>query len=206
MIFNDKTGELWSYDINRPINRFDFATGSWSESNPTLLNPEYAQHNAVISPVDSCLYIFGGYGEYRYLNNLIKYSPKTERWDTVSVNDKIPPRYLASAGFISPDSLLIFGGFGHPSGMQELGPGSYYDLFVLNPSTGATMKICDFKGRPEQMVGSNSPWSPTRKITHSTRFTTDITRMTRGQHLINLISLQVNTRCLPTRLHSVFRI
>lgn len=30
MIFNDKTGELWSYDINRPINRFDFATGSWS--------------------------------------------------------------------------------------------------------------------------------------------------------------------------------
>ncbi len=156
MIFNDKTGELWSYDINRPINRFDFATGSWSESNPTLLNPEYAQHNAVISPVDSCLYIFGGYGEYRYLNNLIKYSPKTERWDTVSVNDKIPPRYLASAGFISPDSLLIFGGFGHPSGMQELGPGSYYDLFVLNPSTGATKKICDFKGRPEQMVGSNS--------------------------------------------------
>lgn len=156
MIFNSLTKELWSYDINRPINRFDFATGCWSESNTTLLNPEYAQHNSVISPADSCLYIFGGYGEYRYLNTLTKYSPKSRLWETVNLTDKIPPRYLASAGFIAPDSLLIFGGFGHPSGMQELGPSSYYDLYVLNPSTGKTEKAWDFKGIEGQMVAGNS--------------------------------------------------
>lgn len=156
LIFNQHTNELWSYDINRPVNRFNFATGRWSESNMTLLNPEYAQHNSVISQADSCLYIFGGYGEYRYFNTLTKYDPKSRIWETVNLTDKIPPRYLASAGFIAPDSLLVFGGFGHPSGMQELGPSSYCDLYVLNPSTGKTEKMCEFKGIEGQMVGSNS--------------------------------------------------
>lgn len=156
LIYNDYTDELWSYDFNQPVSKFDFTTNSWSQGYKVLLNPEHSQHNAVISPADSCLYIFGGYGEYHYLNEVLRYDPKRELWDTLSTSNPIPPRYLASAGFIAPDSLLVFGGYGHPSGLQDLGPSHYHDLYVINTASGQTSKLWEHADNTDPMVGSSN--------------------------------------------------
>ena len=47
----------------------------------------------------------------------------------------IPPRYLSALGIKSENSILIFGGYGHISGLQELGPYNYYDLYEADPYT-----------------------------------------------------------------------
>lgn len=148
LIYNTELDQLWTYDINRPVYHFDFETRSWSGDDKTLYNPEHAQHNAVIA--DSCLLLFGGYGEYTYRNAIHRYNPRTGRWDTPEVKGSIPPRYLAAAGFCGEDSLLIYGGFGHPSGMQELGPNSYSDLYLLNTRSGEIARLWENNRNADQ--------------------------------------------------------
>ncbi len=156
LIYNPYYKELWSYDFDKQhVARYLMDQNIWTNRDTELKNPLYSQHNAFISPVDSCLYTFGGYGEYQYKNVLQK-KDKTGPWITVHYNDSVSPRFLAASGFKTRDSLLLFGGYGHPSGKQELGPYHYYDLHVLDLKNLTFTKLWDLHNVSPDFFVANS--------------------------------------------------
>lgn len=157
LIYYPPTGELWSYDFDQPVvSKFNFKTQRWSRQDKILRNPVHSHHNAFISTADSNLYTFGGYGEYRYRNELLKHHRDMSQWERLKIHDSIPARYLASLGVLSGDSILIFGGYGHASGLQDFGPYNYYDLYAVNTATGNTRKLWTLDKPDEPFVGCNS--------------------------------------------------
>lgn len=74
LIYHPYYNELWSYDFDtlKWISIFNFKDNTWTRDDREIKNPEYSQHNAFVSPNDSCLYIFGGYGNYQYKNQILK--------------------------------------------------------------------------------------------------------------------------------------
>lgn len=137
LIYNPYYNELWSYDFDdrKYISVYDFENNSWTNTDYEIKNPDYSQHNAFLSPKDSSLYIFGGYGNYQYRNKILKKDHRQDNWVNVSYEEEIPPRYLSGAGYQNKDTLLIFGGCGNPQGKQELGVINYYDLYALDIQT-----------------------------------------------------------------------
>lgn len=157
LIYHPSTNELWSYDFDWPnISKFSFKTNSWNHTDKDTKNPTYTHHNSFISPKDSDLYTFGGYGEYHYKNDMFRLYADESKWEKINMKDSIPPRYLSALGIKSKDTLLIFGGYGHISGLQELGPYNYYDLYAVNPYTGNAKKLWSLNEQKDPFVVSNS--------------------------------------------------
>ena len=158
LIYHPFYDELWSYDFDTPqwISIFNFEQQTWTNEDRVIKNPEYSQHNAFISPYDSCLYIFGGYGNYLYKNLIRKKSRAQENWKTVSYSEEIPPRYLSGSGYENRDTLLIFGGCGNPQGKQELGVVNYYDLYAIDIHTFKTKQLWSIPAEAKNFaVGNN---------------------------------------------------
>ena len=158
LIYHPYYNELWSYDFDTPqwISIFNFENKTWTNDDRVIKNPEYSQHNAFISPYDSCLYIFGGYGNYRYKNQIRKKNRIQDNWKTVSYSEEIPPRYLSGSGYKNKDTLLIFGGCGNPQGKQELGVVNYYDLYAIDINTFKTNKLWSIPGDAKNFVIGNN--------------------------------------------------
>ena len=157
MIYNPMTEELWSYDFDGPhISKFNFATREWSHSNKDTKNPDHSHHNAFICPEDSCLYVFGGYGGYTYKNDFLRLPPDESKWEKIGMRPPIPPRYLSAAGIKDAQSVLVFGGYGHHSGLQDLGPYNYYDLHEANLRTRETKRLWTLGKPQEPFAVSNS--------------------------------------------------
>lgn len=159
LIYVPYFNELWSYDFNdgKTKSIFNFATKEWTENDLEIKNPQYSQHNAFLSNYDSCLYIFGGYGDYTYKNKILKTSRNNNFWQEVKYTDKIPPRYLGAMGYKSKDTLLIFGGCGNPKGKQEFGVTNYYDLYSLDVKNLTVKKLWENKSLEKEgfVVGNN---------------------------------------------------
>lgn len=134
LIYNVFKNELWDYIINVPrIARYNFKSNTWDNTDPVTPEPAYWHHNKFFSLVDHRLMVFGGYGFYRYKNQLFGFDEGPNKWEAIKVNGFIKPRYLSALGYSTkPDEVLIFGGFGNDSGKQELSPESLYDLYSLN--------------------------------------------------------------------------
>lgn len=159
LIYNSYYNELWSYDFDnqKTISSFDFEKRAWTNNDHEIKNPNYSQHNAFISPNDSCLYIFGGYGNYQYKNEILKKSKWQDDWKSISYENKIPPRYLSGLGFKNKNTLLLLGGCGNPQGKQELGVANYYDLYAIDINTFKTKKMWSMpNGHTNNFVVGNS--------------------------------------------------
>jgi hypothetical protein len=121
------------YDIfvdQHRVVSFDFPTRQWSQNFDSGKITEFWHFNKFISPVDSNLYIIGGYGQLKYKNLIQRYSGITKKWDLINpAGDYFSPRYLAALG-IDPkgNGIYIVGGYGSKTGDQMLGPGNFYDL------------------------------------------------------------------------------
>lgn len=158
LIYNAYYDELWSYDFDKQkmISRFDFVQKSWTNNDAETKNPEYSQHNAFISPKDSSLYIFGGYGNYQYRNEILKRDKSQDDWEAVTYKEKISPRYLGGSGYKNKDTLLIFGGCGNPMGKQEFGVINYYDLYTIDIHTFQTKKMWTLANNKNNFVVGNN--------------------------------------------------
>jgi two-component SAPR family response regulator len=155
MIYNPYTEEIWSYNFdNSQISTFDFQTQQWSQSEPACLEPDLWHHNRWISPLDSSLYTFGGYGHYTYKNFVRNFGVKGETPDTITLRQPIPPRYLSSAGLLNERQALIFGGYGSKSGRQELSPQFYYDLYALDIQDFSVEKLWSLETTESPFVPS----------------------------------------------------
>jgi len=158
LIYHPYYNELWSYDFDtlKWISIFNFKDNTWTRNDHEIKNPEYSQHNAFVSPNDSCLYIFGGYGNYQYKNQILKKSRTQDNWKSVSYSEEIPPRYLSGSGYKNRDTILVFGGCGNPQGKQELGIINYYDLYAIDINTFKTKKLWTIPNDTKNFVIGNN--------------------------------------------------
>lgn len=158
LLFNQERQELWQYDPKKnKIARFNFSTFSWDNDDNKVKEPAFWHHNKIISPVDSSLILFGGYGNFTYKNLVQRFNPLKGKWDTIATTGNIKPRYLSSAGTgKKPTDLLIFGGYGNASGKQELSPEKLYDLYKLDLNSFTFTKLWESKDKDENFVTANS--------------------------------------------------
>lgn len=132
LIYNSHSNELWSYSLEQNgISKFDFSTSGWSLDANECSEPNFWHHNKVISPKDSSVVTFGGYGFFSYKNDIKKLKDKSSGWNTINSNNLPEPRYLSSLGVLDRDKFLIFGGYGNKSGVQMANPHNYYDLYSV---------------------------------------------------------------------------
>ena len=133
-LFNSLNGKIMNYNVEPVhINYYDQETGQWQLSAQTEENADYAHHNRYISPNDSCLYIFGGYGYYKYKGDLTKVNLNNGEILRIDLSAVITPRYLAAmGGNVAGNKIYILGGKGAYQGKQELTPLCFSDLYVLN--------------------------------------------------------------------------
>jgi DNA-binding SARP family transcriptional activator len=145
-IYNNFKRQIWSYDISsNEINVFDFRNRTWSQSDFNYKEPDLAYNNKIISPIDSNLIIFGGYGHYKYKAQFHIYNQLNATWKTLDASKNIFPRYLASSGLTENNQWLIFGGYGSQSGTQEISPRFYYDLYSVDLKSYHVKKLLTYK-------------------------------------------------------------
>ncbi|HVV03734.1 MAG TPA: hypothetical protein VHC96_05890 [Puia sp.] len=149
------------YDIfvdKKLIMTFDFSHHAWDITMPYAFITEYWHANKFISPVDSSLYMIGGYGQLRYKNRVIRYDFTTHKWDSIhTTGDYFPPRYLSALG-LSPDGKYAYvaGGYGSQTGDQMLDPRNYYDLYRYDIKNSSFRKLYTLKTQSTPFTFANN--------------------------------------------------
>ena len=134
-IYDTLTNRFYNFYIDhRKLAAYDPSLSQWDKTFPDTILTEYWHANKFISPLDTSLYIIGGYGQLKYKNQVQRYQLRNGRWDSLSAGGNFfPPRYLAGLGLnVTGDTAFIVGGYGSMTGDQMLDPGGYYDLFAFD--------------------------------------------------------------------------
>lgn len=148
VLYDTVGGELYSYSIDRrQLFGFDFINERWEGkyvSNMPLTI--YWHHNKFLSYSDNSIYLFNGYGQLRYRNDIFRVSLIDGRWDTVSFHgDTISPRYLAGLGYAKEsNNIYIAGGYGSASGDQLINPHGYSDLYAIDLNKGRITRKLEY--------------------------------------------------------------
>ena len=142
----------------KTVANFSFAGRDWDQSVRSGPLTEYWHANKFISPADSSLYVFGGYGQLRYKNMIQRYHFDTRRWDTVKAGgDFYAPRYLSALGGDADGKYAyIVGGYGSKTGDQMLDPRNYYDLLRYDIRKHSFKKIFSLKPLAYPFTFANS--------------------------------------------------
>ena len=161
MIYNADDSTYYSYCFSRmegsDVAAYNFSNKSWNNNDLREIYSEYFHHNRFFSPNDDCLYLFGGYGQLQYKNQINKYSFKTGIWEKHQYQgEQISPRYLSGLGAIDDNRILLFGGYGNSSGQQFLSPKNYYDLYQIDLPGLNVKKIWEMEPPKNQFVVANS--------------------------------------------------
>ncbi len=150
-IVNTRENKCYIYEL------FDVAKGApsiaaldmdssklkWETVGRDALPYQLHHHNIFYDLGQDKLYLFGGYGHYRYHNNFLEYDSAADKWEKTSFSgDTITPRFFAATGpSDKPGELLLFGGYGNESGNQVVGGKQYYDFYRID-LRNHTIKKC----------------------------------------------------------------
>ncbi len=150
LIFIPELNQLLSYNLNENIySAFDPVTQRWEKDRAPIKEHDYWNNTIVYDPSNFSLISFGGYGHYRYNNELLISYPWNEKMPQRHIKlTNIYPRYSAASAIVD-STLYIFGGRGCPSGRQELSPRNYYDLYAVNLHTQQVKKLWEAPQAPE---------------------------------------------------------
>jgi two-component SAPR family response regulator len=140
------------------INFYDFNENKWIDYEDLGEEADHAHHNRYISPHDSSLYLFGGYGHYKYNSDFFRINLNTSERRSYDFSHTITPRYLAAmGGNKTGDKIYILGGRGAELGRQELSPKNFSDLFEIDLKTNKVKYLWDInKEMDEGNVYSNN--------------------------------------------------
>ena len=158
-IFDTSSNKLYDLFIDqKKVVAYDFRKRQWEDNFESGKITEFWHANKFISPLDSALYILGGYGQLRYKNSVQRYSFATRKWETLSTaGDYSPPRYLSALGK-DPEGNFVYivGGYGSQTGDQMLDPRNYYDMFRFNVKERSFKKLYTLKPAENQFTFVNS--------------------------------------------------
>lgn len=140
--------KLMAYSmLTNRVARFSFESGVWSSRDESPLDATHYNHAVVFNPDDSSYYFFGGYGHYRYHNDLYRLVPSSQTLQRVNYGGKvIPPRFGASMGVVN-NKLYILGGRGNRVGRQAIETYYYYDLWEIDLRTHKARLVWDGKDK-----------------------------------------------------------
>lgn len=133
--------QLLSYGLHQKLlSAYSFETNQWSAQMKNAEEPRYFNHSRVYCQADSSYYMYGGYGFYKFHNDLYRMSPSSGQIERIDYQPAIPPRTFAAAGIVGK-TLYIFGGRGNESGKQEIMSHNYYDLYAFDLETKKSQKL-----------------------------------------------------------------
>ena len=150
-IINTKENKCYIYEL------FDIAAGKpsiaslnldlnnleWQTVGKATLPSQLHHHNIFWNSTEDTMYMFGGYGAYKYNNTFLFYDKRSDEWKPQTFyGDKITPRFFAAIGpSDKPNEIFLLGGYGNESGNQVVGGKQYYDLYRINVQNH-TVKKC----------------------------------------------------------------
>jgi DNA-binding SARP family transcriptional activator len=146
LLFNSINGSLLYYDFQETgiLHTYDFEKKKWSPYAGFEEEGDHAHHNRYVSPYNGNLYLFGGYGHYKYNSDFTVIDLKTNKKTTLDFSHTITPRYLAAmGGNKAGDKLYILGGKGAEMGRQELSPKNFSDLYEVDLQTDKVKHLFD---------------------------------------------------------------
>lgn len=134
-IYDTLSNQLYNvYIDHKKVAAYSPEHPRWTTTFPDTILTEFWHANKFISPVDTALYIIGGYGQLKYKNLVQRWQPRTGKWEVLSAGGSFfPPRYLAGLGLnATGDTAFIIGGYGSITGDQMLDPRGYNELFAFD--------------------------------------------------------------------------
>jgi DNA-binding SARP family transcriptional activator len=142
ILFDGIRNCLLTYNLDeKTVSRFNLDTETWDNDVAPVKEHSYWNNSASYYHRDSSIVSFGGYGFFKYNNELVRFDLRNNSITKSNVAE-IDPR-LSAATAIVGDSLYIFGGRGNASGHQELPLQYYYDLYAVNLPTGKIDRLWD---------------------------------------------------------------
>lgn len=154
--YSGKQKRIYPYEIyyDNYSYEIDPASGRWRELLATVDNKAIHHHAHVWCSNDSAMLFFGGYGDRKYSNQLVKFNLYTHKFDTIPLKgDFIAPRFFASMDASeSGDTLYLYGGKGNQEGKQDLGVKYFYDFYRITLSDSTARKLWTHKTPDKERV------------------------------------------------------
>ena len=141
LVYDTLTHRLLSYSLEEGlVSAFSFDNGRWNLTRRHTEEPRHYNHARAFNPADSSFYFFGGYGFYRYRNDLFRMNVYTGRIERLATPPGILPTYSAAMTVVG-DELYIFGGRGNKAGKQEITARLYHQLLAIDLKTGKARTV-----------------------------------------------------------------
>jgi len=163
-IVNPRLNKCYAYEVNNAQGQLsgmaslDLKSLNWDVKGSAALPSQRHHHNIFYDSDYRDLYLFGGYGFFRYYNDFFKFDTLKNSWQKVIfTGDRIDPRFFSacSAADVHND-VYIFGGIGNQSGNQVVGGMHFYDLYRVNLTTHTIKKCWEIKPKEEAFVPANN--------------------------------------------------
>ena len=74
-----------------------------------------SRYNSLVAAANDTVYLFGGYGEFTYYNDLLRFDESTREWSELPVQEPRPSRMSSAIGYLDLDSRSLYVGFGADS-------------------------------------------------------------------------------------------
>lgn len=140
------------------IATLNLQTLKWETVGRALLPTQRHHHNVFYNTAQDTMFLFGGYGSFKYHKSFFKYDGTADKWvEAEFKGDKINPRFFSAGGYTGkPDEVYIFGGYGNESGSQVIGGKQFYDLYRVNLKTHIINKCWNIKAQRDTFVPANN--------------------------------------------------
>jgi DNA-binding SARP family transcriptional activator len=158
-LYANETQQLYNIYIDHKfVSAWDEKGADWEKKEVVGPVTDYWHFNKFYAAPDTTLYLFGGYGHFRYRGTMMRYHIPTATWDTIRLSgDKLMPRYLAATAMNSKgDGAYMLGGYGSETGQQILDPKSFYDMLYIDFRKHTVKKLFELKPGKEDFVLANS--------------------------------------------------
>ncbi len=156
MIYDPRSDRLVCYSMHdSSLAYYDFGTCSWTGSFNEPW-PPLVGHCRWLDTDSGMLYVFGGYGNHRYNADLVITDIDSGRRTVTDISDRIYPRYFCAMCKGKDGHLMILGGYGNKSGLQEESPGALNDIFIIDEKTCACDSLGLFRWNREPMIFASS--------------------------------------------------
>ncbi len=155
LTYDTISNSLINYNLTeKKVARFDMKSQSWDySSDDEDVEANYSNHAFVID--GKYAYAFGGYGFYRFHNDLFKIDLTSGSIQECKLSPAMTPLTSAALG-IHNGKLYIFGGRGNETGQQELASAYDYSLYEYDLATWEGKRLWHIDSVPKDFLPSQT--------------------------------------------------
>lgn len=126
-----------------------FQNNQWPKVDTSFDHEQrYYVHSYFFNPYSGDLMTLGGYGLYKFKNDLRRYDYKKKSWQKVeTTGDYLEPRELSSHSQVVDGKIYFYGGKGSETGEQDLKLNFYTEVFTLDPKDYKIQKLFKLEGQ-----------------------------------------------------------